>query len=163
VNTTSILEGVLPLQIDLFTTRVGLKRAIITPSTSFSYRFIEGDPLEEIVAWLKAYSLRKPIPLNFPLDQEGLTAFQQHGLKQLCSIPWGKVQSYGEIAKKLGNEQFARAVGSICKKNPWPLFVPCHRVIASGNKLGGFAYGLSMKKLLLEFEGLNPNGFIDSR
>jgi len=149
------MEGSLPLQIDLYTSNAGLKKATFRPSSAFCCRFVEGNPIEEIIYWLKNYAQKRPLPLNFPLDWEGLTDFQRNGLKQLSSIPWGNVQSYGEIAKKLGRKELARAVGMVCRTNPWPLFIPCHRIIASRGKIGGFAYGLPMKELLLEFEGLN--------
>ena len=150
-----IMEGTLPLQIDLFTSNAGLMKAIFRPSSAFCCRFVKGNPIEEIVLWLKSYSQKRPMPLNFPLDWEGLTDFQKKGLKHLSSIPWGHVQFYGEIGEKLGRKGLARAIGMVCRTNPWPLFIPCHRVIASRGKIGGFAYGLPIKELLLEFEGVS--------
>jgi methylated-DNA-[protein]-cysteine S-methyltransferase len=141
--------------VELFTTQAGLKSATLIPSSSFQCRFADGDYTEAIVEWLRAYALKEPVPLNFPLDFEGMSDFHKKGLGQLSSIPWGKVRSYGQIAEKLGNLGLARAVGSVCRRNPWPLFIPCHRVIAAGNKLGGFAYGLPMKEMLLRFENFS--------
>ncbi len=64
--------------------------------------------------------------------------------------------TYGELAANIGQPKAARAIGMACHHNPYPLFIPCHRVIASGKRLGGFAYDLKMKQLLLNFESLDP-------
>ena len=89
-----------------------------------------------------------------PLDLEG-TQFQKKVWKALRSIPYGEVRSYAEIAKKIGNEKAARAVGSACGKNPVLLAIPCHRVIASNGGLGGFAGGVTLKKALLRAENIH--------
>ena len=61
--------------------------------------------------------------------------------------------SYGEIARAIGKPKAVRAVGGACGANPVPIFVPCHRVLAANNKLGGFSGGLSWKRTLLAREG----------
>lgn len=63
------------------------------------------------------------------------------------------MESYGELALKSGFPRASRAVGSVCAKNAIPLIIPCHRVIASGGKLGSYAFGVEKKRWLLEFEG----------
>ena len=152
-----ISEGALPLQLDLFTTERGLKQVNLLPSSCFCCRFVEGKPMEEVLAFLKAYSEKKQIPLNFPLDWGNLKDLRRQGLDELLNIGWGKTLSYGEVASRLGSKNLARAVGAICRTNPWPLFIPCHRVIAANNKLGGFAYGPALKQLLLRFEASAPS------
>lgn len=72
--------------------------------------------------------------------------------KALLTIPLGEVRTYKWVAKKAGSPRAYRAVGQILKNNPYPLIVPCHRVINCGGKLGGYAGGLKMKKTLLELE-----------
>jgi methylated-DNA-[protein]-cysteine S-methyltransferase len=69
-------------------------------------------------------------------------------------IPPGKVSTYGDIANALGHPQAARLIGNILKKNPNPNRVPCHRIVKSNGKLGGYIYGMSMKKELLKKEGI---------
>jgi methylated-DNA-[protein]-cysteine S-methyltransferase len=72
----------------------------------------------------------------------------------LLAIPPGKVSTYGDIANALGHPNAARLIGNILKKNPNPIHVPCHRIVKSNGKLGGYMYGISMKKHLLREEGI---------
>ena len=72
----------------------------------------------------------------------------------LMKIPRGKVATYGDIAKIIGRPKASRAVGAILNKNPNPVKVPCHRVVMSDGTIGGYAFGKSKKKELLEGEGL---------
>ena len=74
--------------------------------------------------------------------------------KLVSLIPLGKVSTYGDIAKALGNPKAARLIGNILKKNPNPIHVPCHRIVKSSGKLGDYMYGMLMKKELLEKEGI---------
>lgn len=87
------------------------------------------------------------------LEQEG-TEFQKKVWRAISDIPYGEVMSYKEIAEKVGRSGAVRAVGTACGKNKLPIVVPCHRVVASGGKLGGYAFGLEMKKKLLALEGV---------
>jgi O-6-methylguanine DNA methyltransferase len=79
------------------------------------------------------------------------TAFQQAVWRTLTTIPCGEIRTYGDIAAKAGYPGACRAAGSACGKNPLPVFIPCHRVVAA-NGPGGFSSGLPWKKLLLEME-----------
>ncbi len=67
-------------------------------------------------------------------------------------IPCGETRSYAWVAKEIGKPKATRAVAQALKRNPWPLIIPCHRVIASDGKIGGYAYGISLKKLFLSLE-----------
>jgi AraC family transcriptional regulator of adaptative response/methylated-DNA-[protein]-cysteine methyltransferase len=89
-----------------------------------------------------------------PLDATG-TAFQKSVWKLMQSLPPGSTMSYGEVAAKLGKPGASRAVGSACGANPIPVLVPCHRILASNGKLGGFSGGLDWKRKLLSIEGLH--------
>jgi methylated-DNA-[protein]-cysteine S-methyltransferase len=73
----------------------------------------------------------------------------------LLKIPAGKVSTYGDIAKALGLPHAARLIGQILHENPNPVVVPCHRVVHSDGKIGGYAYGSDKKRKLLEEEGVN--------
>ena len=89
-----------------------------------------------------------------PLDWNGTTDFQKSVWKAMLKIPLGKTRSYGEIAQAIGNPKAVRAVGGACGANPIPVLVPCHRVLAANNKIGGFSSGLGWKASLLEREGV---------
>ena len=97
--------------------------------------------------------IKKNDALNLNLHMRG-TAFQQSVWKALTKIPVGKTVTYAELAQRVGKPKASRAVGSACGKNPIPLIVPCHRVLASNGGLGGFSSGLPVKKDLLKAEGI---------
>lgn len=88
-----------------------------------------------------------------PLDWSSGTDFQKRVWQALLEIPTGETRSYGDLALKLGVEGGARAVGTACGANPIPVLVPCHRVLAADQGLGGFSGGLDWKRRLLEREG----------
>jgi AraC family transcriptional regulator of adaptative response/methylated-DNA-[protein]-cysteine methyltransferase len=93
-------------------------------------------------------------PKKFPpLDLAG-TAFQKNVWNALRKISLGKTKSYGEIARAIGKPKAVRAVGGACGANPVPVLVPCHRVLAANQKLGGFSGGLDWKRSLLKREGI---------
>jgi len=87
-------------------------------------------------------------------DMSICSEFQKGVLTQTWMIPRGKVSTYGRLAEKLGMPKAARAVGTALATNPFPLVIPCHRVIRSDGSLGGFGGGLKMKKALLSMEGI---------
>ncbi|MCB2202287.1 methylated-DNA--[protein]-cysteine S-methyltransferase [bacterium] len=78
--------------------------------------------------------------------------FCVRALTEVSRIPYGRTATYGEIARALGSPGSARAVGTANAKNPLPIVIPCHRVVASSG-LGGYGGGLAMKKTLLNIEG----------
>lgn len=85
------------------------------------------------------------------VDKLSGTPFQKRVWKAIQKIPYGKTLTYKELAKKVGSPNAYRAVGSACGKNPLPIIIPCHRVVAS-NGIGGFTGGLKLKKKLLKLE-----------
>ena len=70
-------------------------------------------------------------------------------------IPEGRVTTYKAIAEAIGKPRATRAIGNILKNNPNPVIVPCHRVVRSDGKIGGYAYGKDVKEKLLEVEGVH--------
>lgn len=81
--------------------------------------------------------------------------------KKLLEVPKGKVTTYGELAKAIGLKNGQRAIGRIMNKNPYPVIVPCHRVIMSSGKVGGYAWGERVKTNMLAKEGVQiKNGKI---
>ena len=95
-----------------------------------------------------------PLP---PLEWRGITPFTRDVLHALTTIPCGQTRTYAEMARAVGSPRGARAIGGACGRNPFPLLLPCHRVVAAGG-IGGFSAGLEFKKKLLGFEGkIFPN------
>lgn len=80
-------------------------------------------------------------------------AFSQAAWRVMRSVKPGKTLSYADLARSAGSPRAVRAAGSACAKNAIALVVPCHRIVATGAGLGGYAYGLAMKEWLLRHEG----------
>lgn len=80
------------------------------------------------------------------------TNFQKSVWEELIKNPYGETRTYKDIAEKINNPKATRAVGSAIGKNPFFIIIPCHRVIRSNGKMGGFAYGLDVKEKLLNLE-----------
>ena len=106
--------------------------------------------------WLDAYFRGERPPMEIPIALEG-TAFQKAVWDQLLKIPYGKTCTYGELAAaltaRLGKEKMsAQAVGQAVGRNPVSILVPCHRVVGTGGKLTGYAWGIDRKQWLLNHE-----------
>ena len=88
-------------------------------------------------------------------------SLEQKIYKKLLQVPKGQVTTYGELAKAVGLENGQRAIGKIMNKNPYPVIIPCHRVVMSSGKIGGYAYGEEIKSNMLAKEGIKiQNGKI---
>ncbi len=85
----------------------------------------------------------------------GGTPFQQEVWAAISAIPYGQTRTYAQIAQAIGRPKALQAVGQACGRNPVPLFVPCHRVVGSAGKLGGYAFGPAIKRFLLDLEAKN--------
>ena len=88
---------------------------------------------------------------TFPYDAKG-TELDKTVWTQVLQIQYGHTKTYGEIARAIGKPGASRAVGTANGRNPLPIVVPCHRVVAVGGRLGGFGGGLPLKKRLLDLE-----------
>ena len=88
------------------------------------------------------------------LDLHETTDFQVRVWNVVRSIPRGQVRSYSWVAGQAGSPRGARAVGRVMATNPFPIVVPCHRIVGRDGQLVGFAAGLDMKRRLLELETL---------
>jgi methylated-DNA-[protein]-cysteine S-methyltransferase len=106
---------------------------------------------------LREYFAGRRRTFTVKLDLEG-TEFQRKAWQAMRKIPFGETISYGDQARKVGKPKAYRAVGSANGKNPIPIIVPCHRVLASDGSLGGYSLGLSMKRRLLALEGVSVAG-----
>ena len=74
--------------------------------------------------------------------------------RKLLQVPKGRVTTYGELAEAVGLKNGQRVIGMIMKNNPFPVIVPCHRVVKSDGKIGGYAYGKNVKSKMLTNEGI---------
>ena len=106
----------------------------------------------QLLSWCEAYS-EKGNPLFFPFPESNLPLFTLKVLQTLQKVPFGKTCSYQELAIDSQSPKAFRAVGTICRLNSFPLLIPCHRVVLKNGSLGEFAFGASLKKELLQFEG----------
>jgi methylated-DNA-[protein]-cysteine S-methyltransferase len=111
---------------------------------------------KEAIRQLRAYLKNPRFVFSLPLAPAG-TAFQRRVWAGIAAIGSGETRTYGELAQSLGSSP--RAVGNACGANPYPLVVPCHRVVAAGGGLGGFArqrggFLLDVKRWLLGHEGI---------
>ncbi len=109
--------------------------------------------LEECVSQLDEYFHKKRKKFTLKLMPEG-SEFQKMVWNELMKIPFGKTYSYKDIAMKIKDEKFARAIGYANGKNRIPIIIPCHRIIANNGKMGGYSGGLSKKEWLLAHEGI---------
>jgi methylated-DNA-[protein]-cysteine S-methyltransferase len=107
-------------------------------------------PPEEEEAILNCWLEGGEVPWEL-LDLSGLTKFQKDALEFVTTIPPGETLTYGEVAERLGRPNAARAAGQALGKNPFPLIIPCHRVVGSKG-LGGYSSGVGLKKRLLDVE-----------
>lgn len=108
---------------------------------------------KEVIIQIDEYFKGKRKIFDLPLSFKS-TQFRQKVWNALCTIPYGKTQSYQQIAEAIGNPKGVRAVGQANKSNPIPLIIPCHRVIGKSGKLVGFAGDRTpIQKWLLHHEG----------
>lgn len=113
--------------------------------------------LEPTVKRLQQYFAGAKIDLSAePLDFSGVPEFHERLYREMLKLAWGETVTYGELAERVGSPGAAQSVGQAMGKNPMPIIVPCHRVLASGNKMGGFSApgGIKTKLLLLDMEGI---------
>ncbi len=115
----------------------------------WALRHIENSKLieKQITEYLNGK--RKKFELRF--DPKG-TIFQKKVWRVISKIPYGHTASYQTLAQLIKNPKAVRAVGTACGKNPYPILIPCHRVVSSNGSLGGYSGGLAIKKYLLQLE-----------
>ncbi len=101
---------------------------------------------------LRAYLDGERVSFEEPVDLSRTPPFTRRVLEATRAIPYGEVRTYGGLAAQVGSPRAARAVGQAMAANPMPLVVPCHRVVASSGKLGGYGLGVELKERLLDME-----------
>lgn len=115
------------------------------------------DEIDEAIVLLQRYFSGEPIDLSsIPVDLTGVSDFHQQVYQAARQLAWGETVTYGELARRIGAEGAARAVGHALGRNPVAIIVPCHRILAAGNKIGGFSAfgGIGSKQRLLDMEGV---------
>jgi methylated-DNA-[protein]-cysteine S-methyltransferase len=131
--------------------------------TSFPQAQYQPHFLPSLEKQLKDYFSGLPLQLRAPLDLSSCRPFQKKVLQDCSQIDYGRTMTYGQLARQIGRPKAARAVGGALARNPVPLIVPCHRVIAGDGKLGGFSaeQGIRVKRWLLELEAANRNNTLN--
>lgn len=117
------------------------------------HRVVLDDMPPVVAAVLRRGGVRSQTECGMPLDLAATTDFQRRVLTEVAAIPAGQTRSYGDVAEAVGSPGAARAVGGVMARNPLPFLIPCHRVVASDGSLGGYAYGLGVKRAMLASEG----------
>ncbi len=148
------------MNIDYYQSPLGLLEIKVNENALVGLRFCErkrkliqaAHPIiQQTRNQLSEYFEGKRNSFDIPLFLEG-TDFQKKVWNALLQIQYGETISYAQLAEKVNNPKACRAVGSANGKNPIAIIIPCHRVIAANKKLGGYAYGLEIKKGLLDLE-----------
>jgi methylated-DNA-[protein]-cysteine S-methyltransferase len=117
---------------------------------------LTSDSFSGLAKRLGDYFSGKRVHFSDALDLSRITAFQARVYEATSTIPYGETRSYGWVAERIDNPRAARAVGQALGRNPWPIIIPCHRILAGDGQLGGFTGGLETKKRLLEMESGSP-------
>lgn len=89
---------------------------------------------------------------RLPVDLRGVSDAYRRALLKVRDVPLGETITYGKLASLIGLRNGARAVGQAMARNPVPIFIPCHRVVRADGKVGGFSFGVKMKRKLLKYE-----------
>ncbi len=134
--------------------------ALVIEGQKYEERHLAGEGLDRKTPvlckaknWLDCYFAgEQPDSADLALAPKG-TIFQQRVWRELLKIPYGRTESYGSLAARLGSS--ARAVGSAVGRNPISVIIPCHRVVGADGGLCGYAGGLENKKRLLRLEGIH--------
>ncbi len=126
-------------------------------ASRLSPRVLASPPrLDPLKRELEEYFAGRRTAFETPIDWSLIVAFGRRVLAATAAIPFGATSTYGQIAAAAGNPKAARATGNALGHNPIPIVVPCHRVLAAGNRLGGYTGGTDRKELLLGVEGVLP-------
>jgi methylated-DNA-[protein]-cysteine S-methyltransferase len=113
------------------------------------------NPFHDLMKRLRTYFAGQRATFPDELDLSPATAFQREVWQLTRLIPYGETRSYTWVAEQLGKAGAVRAVGQALARNPLPIIVPCHRVVANDGKLGGYSGGVDMKRYLLQREALS--------
>lgn len=145
INVKFFAEGGRITKIDLEASKNRTKWEVVTDQRDAA--------LEKMInAWMDDYCRGCTSKVQLPLDLDTQPPYTKKILNALMNIPFGRTISYQELAIQTKNPLAARAVGNACGRNPFPLVIPCHRVLKNDGSLGGYAFGSPLKEALLKFE-----------
>ena len=145
-----------PLSVLVLWDRGKAQGILINPGADVVLDEVPPVEVERFFAQLGDYLDGKEVSLSLPINWERLTPFARKVSQELLKTRCGQMLSYAELARRIGNPKAARAVGQVMAKNPFPLVIPCHRVIGSNGSLTGFGAGLKLKARLLELDQKMP-------
>ena len=164
----ALREGLVDVRYDVVATPIGDLFAASTPRglCRISYTLEGNDeelartfgtrvlrlPLDDVRRELDEYFEGRRRSFELPLDLR-VAPFHEAVLHELARVPYGRTETYGALAAKVGRPKAARAVGAVMHRNPIPIVLPCHRVVGANGSLTGYAGGLHVKRALLELEG----------
>lgn len=143
-STTGLLRVTLP--------RHSTREIQRLPGISPDQATLSSHHFQNLMERLRAYFAGHKVDFPDRLDLSAATAFQREVWKATRIIPYGETRSYAWVAAQIGKPKAVRAVGQALGRNPLPVIIPCHRVLASNGGLGGFSGGLEMKRFLLHLE-----------
>lgn len=123
---------------------VGHKKEIQQKKTIFS----------DLIKQLKEYLSGKREKIDYDLNIREGSVFDRLVWQKICEIPYGETRSYKWVAEQINRPRAIRAVANAIARNPVAILIPCHRVIRADGKIGGYRYGLRIKKKLLKLEGV---------
>lgn len=120
----------------------------------FAGAVYDADLMPAFQKQLRDYFAGRPVRFQARVDLNGVTDFQRRVLEACATIDYGHTLTYSQLAALVGRPRAARVVGNAMARNPLPLVIPCHRVVAGNGKLGGFSaeQGVGLKKRLLAME-----------
>jgi methylated-DNA-[protein]-cysteine S-methyltransferase len=130
------------------------KEALAALSLSSYALRVRIEHIASTVSRIQDYCNGHAFSFNETLDLSAGSTFEQRVWNTCLTIPYGQTRSYGWLAAQLGQPKAARAVGNALGKNPVPIIIPCHRVIAANGSIGGFSGGIETKKRLLALESI---------
>ena len=122
-----------------------------TLAREFGVRVLRS-PVDEVRRELDEYFEGKRTVFDLRLDLR-VAPFHADVLHELARVPYGRTETYGALAAKVGRPKAARAVGTVMNRNPIPIVLPCHRIVGANGSLTGYAGGLDVKLRLLQLEG----------
>ncbi len=147
-----------PLKVTIITSPHLLIQRIhisLSPLAHRCLHYISSPVGEQAFIFFQGYLKKTPLPMKLPLEWERVSPFTR---KVLCvlqkNVPFGQWISYSSLAHLLGSKKAARAVGNALGANPWPIIIPCHRVLRKDKHIGGFSAGVEVKRFLLKHEGI---------
>ena len=156
VMKTQLLRDELPILVSMVADEQIQKVELSLHPQGFACQILGNPPpslQKKIFQVLDAYISKKQDAISL-LEGRNIPIFTHKVLQHLTTIAFGTTLTYKQIARAIASPQACRAVGNACGKNPFPLLIPCHRVLATKG-LGGYSEGLHIKKILLQHEGIS--------